>query len=807
MMQISYRKILIFSFFILYNYIYVFAQEKLNQQSPDLENIKEQNNSKNEQIIEFFHDAKWFSKECGALQVELQKDEMGGTSAIFANSSSILVYLEKQRNTFRPNRYVFNKKFLNFDVTFESEQTEPIKCCIFLKNSDGLWYQSRTIFNVKPGIKQTLSVDTSTKSMELQPEGHYSVWNCLDKATTISYGIHIFDSLSRKIKVSISQPYFRDEIQESELFINNLDFPENVEQNSTFEAKFSLSKDYFNPFDPDEISVDAIIVQPNFKEIKRPAFFTREYQSSINLNLQIRTPYGAPYWAFRFVPESPGIYKFKIIAKDKDLSIESSWRSFTSIESNRPGFIRVCENDKRYFEFTNGKFFYPIGFNIHSVKDVRSEKKLNLGYIPDRGIYAYQEYFDAMAANNLNSVEIWMAAWSFAIEWTFARTDYYGLGRYNLYNAWRLDNVLSYAREKDIKIHLVLDNHGKLSSHCDPEWNDSPHNKNRDFAIADNAMLSHPSEFFYNQEAENYYLKRNRYIAARWGADPNIFGIEFWSEIDLITDIKKTYDDNTSVNWHKKMSEQLDSFGIRNLLTTHTCGDYNHPITYRKYYEEIPLISYIVGDAYRDHTPIVEHMKRHTQTLKFFNKPLLITEYGGSPQGAAFNKLEADLHGGIWASFFLEQAGTPFLWWHDFIHDKNKYKHFYGFSKFISDIDPRNKNFRFREISIFNVTDNTNSPDLGCLAAGNQKEHYAWIYQKNYMEFYPSKPEEEPDIKNKKVSFETMMPSSKYRIDFFDTLTGQLIISQLIPTDNSGFLSINIPDFKVDVALKIRLNE
>ncbi len=493
--------------------------------------------------------------------------------------------------------------------------------------------------------------------------------------------------------------------------------------------------------------------------------------------------------------------------KDSSDSVETAWRKFDALPSDKPGFARVSTNDSRYFEFDNGDFFYPTGFNIHSVKDLRSEDKLKLGYRPDRGNYSYEEYFDAMAANGVNAVEIWMAAWSFAIEWTSARTDYHGLGRYNLYNAWRLDRLLEYASKKGIFVHLVLDNHGKLSSSSyDPEWNDSPHNRKRDFATADGAMLEQPGDFFSNKDAWKFYQRRNRYIAARWGADPAIFGIELWSEIDLVTDIKKTYDDGSSVEWHRNATAQLESLGLAQIMTTHTCGDYNHPITYRKYYEDIPLISYVVGDAYRDKTPIVEHLKEHTETLAPFKKPLLITEYGGTAQGAAFNRIEADLHAGIWASFFLQQAGTPFLWWHDFVHDKDKYKHYLGFSKFIRGVDPRAKKFRFRSI-IPTTADASPPTGISCLASGDQNEHYAWIYKDDFMFNYPDDPDSTNPVEGISLSFEAMLPETRYRAEFLDTVSGQTIISQVFTSDLSGNLTINAPPFKVDTAVKIKTAE
>ncbi len=774
---------------------------KENQENNSPHNIEEKENP----IV--LKDGRWYSKETGGTEKDLCTSESGEILANFASSRKSLICFERELKKFRPNKDEFEKGILSMNLRFDCEGKEPINCAIFVKNKDGLWYQSRKIFSLRPGIKTNISVDLSASAKELQAEGHNSVWNCLDSATTTSIGITIFDQFNRAMNVSCAAPQLSGQRRCPELSIVGLNYPENGKRNSTVEARFELSREYFNPFDPDEIKVDVQILSPNFNEILRPAFFTRDYTRELHFNKEIRTPSGKPYWAFRFTPENTGQYKFRIVVKElsneTETTIESSWRTINVMQSTTKGFVRISSDENPYFEFSTGELFFPIGFNIHSVKDLRSEDKLKLGHRPDRGSYSYDEYFDAMSKNGINAVEIWMAAWSFAVEWTSSRTDYYGLGRYNLFNAWRLDHLLEYARKKGIYVHLVLDNHGKLAKKCDTEWNNSPFNKKTDFAFSDDAMLDEPSYFFTDKTAEKYHLRRNRYIAARWGAHPNIFGLEFWSEIDLVENSKKIYDDNSSVEWHKRMSEQLDELATSQLMTTHTCGDFSHTITYRKYYEQVPLISYIVGDAYRDKTPIVEHMRKHSEILKEFKKPFFITEYGGTSQGTSFNKLEADLHGGIWASFFLEHAGAPFLWWHDFIHDKEKYHHFKGFSEFMKGIDPRKKNFIFSTLEL-QLKDNNNAEEFSCLTTGDKNEYYGWLFKKKYMEEYPDSPEDTEIIDGLFLTLENLNVNAKYLIEFFNTLDGEILSSAPYSSDSEGKIILAIPKFKVDTAFKLK---
>jgi len=756
------------------------------------------------------NDGGWFVQLGSNSPEEIEPEDNGTVSAGINSTKGGMLFFQRKRETFRPTRADFRKNILSMEVKVDTPDNRPASGNIFIKDKDGLWFQGMKNCQLKPGEWTKVEVDLRSSAHELVPGGHSAAWSCLNAAMMLDMGFNLSEEKDgHEIKLSLRNLGLSGERQEPELYMLNLVYPETGLVNKMVEGSFDLSREYFNPYDAEDIKVDIQFIGPDSGEFTVPAFFTQDYGRKLHFNREMKTPVGKAHWAFRFTPPAEGTYRFRIVATDSTETpvneIGTQYLEIKVAPSDYTGIVRVSRDDPRYFELSTGEFFYPIGFNIHSVKDLRSETQLKIGYRPDRGTFSYEEYFSAMSKNGVNAVEVWMAAWSFALEWTSSRTDYYGLGRYNLFNAWRLDHILDDAQKKGIYVHLVLDNHGKLSSSVDPEWDNSPYNRKTPFAVADGAMLEMPKDFFGDKEAEYYYRNRNRYIAGRWGAYTNIIGFEFWSEIDLITKHDEAYSSGKSIEWHKMAADHFMSLDQgKHILTTHTCGDYNNTIKHRKFYE-MPQLSYIVGDAYRDNLPFVDHMLKHIEKLRELKKPLLITEYGGSPHAGTFNRLEADLHAGLWSSFFCEQAGTPFLWWHDFIHDKNKYPHFKGFSSFMKGIDPRTKKFVYSQVAV-SSTEGKANPAYSCLAAGNQDEYYAWVFMKTPMDNYPDDPSSAEELQNHRITLKGLMQNAEYKVDFYDTITGEIVRTEYLNT-NGEELNVVLPPLKIDLAIKAFLNK
>lgn len=89
------------------------------------------------------------------------------------------------------------------------------------------------------------------------------------------------------------------------------------------------------------------------------------------------------------------------------------------------GFVRINQQNPRYLAFDDGSFYLPIGLNLGWASQP------NLGVLRD-----YQRWLDRLSQNGGNVGRVWMASWSFGIEWNDT-----GLGNYSgrMKRAWLLD--------------------------------------------------------------------------------------------------------------------------------------------------------------------------------------------------------------------------------------------------------------------------------------------------------------------------------------------------------------------------------
>lgn len=801
-----------------------------------------------------FDKADWFLEKNGLPGEKLSSRVDGSVTVTLSLPGSALIYKQKDRQTLRQEKDFFQKKTLSIEVKAESDSKYPVSAVIFIKDKDGLWFQTRREYKIIPGEWQRLETDIAGGSA-LIPVGHNGTWSGLHQMVMIDAGISIYGNTPAQFKLHCRKLEFSGTRPKQALQLLNWKMPDDAGRYEIIQSDFELSREYCNPFDPDEISVDAEAVAPDGKTIRWPAFYTQDFIRQNHFTREITIPSGKAYWAFRFTPEQTGEYRLRLVIEDKSGKtpelLVSPWKNLSVQNSNRKGYVRASSRNKHYFEFSNGEFFFPVGINIHTNIDLRSERQFKFGHLPDRGTYDYDEYLAAMAQGGINAVEIWMASWSFALEWSISQPFYYGLGRYNLANASRLDHVLNDAREKDIYIHLTLDNHGKLSSTSDQEWDDNPFNARNQFAYSNGGFLKEPEDFFTDPQARKLNRQRNRYIAGRWGAYTNIFGIEFWSEVNLVGNFKTVYDNGACKEWHKEAADDFTAMDQgKHMLTTHYCGNCNEQLKFPSLIE-IPEFAYVAGDAYRNvNIHFVDLMRQHEAVLGRFNRPVLATEFGGTAAGGRAEQVVGDIHSGVWSSFFKQQAGTPFLWWHDFIHLNNHYRHYKGFSEYIKDINMPDNNMLFKELDVIDPAAPRPHPEyvpppppaiamralqwnlkdyylayvnglrlpveeclnnyfgrknyfVECFSAGNDSIVYGWVFSRQHVHCYPEKEDALPLLKNLKITLDYPLTAGTYSLRFYDTISGKMIYDRDIQVNNSP-PEILVPPFKIDIAFKLK---
>ena len=177
------------------------------------------------------------------------------------------------------------------------------------------------------------------------------------------------------------------------------------------EFEIDLGTQYDNPFDPDEVDVQLLVETPEGGQLRLPAFFMQPYERVERMRSG-RTqawlyPAGMPVWRARFAPVLIGPYSARVECSDTNGTRRSPPVAFQCTPSANRGFVRVSRSDSRYFEFSEGQPFFPIGQNLAFIGESQF-------VTPPR----VPEIFQRLSTHGANYLRIWTGChdWAMAIE-------------------------------------------------------------------------------------------------------------------------------------------------------------------------------------------------------------------------------------------------------------------------------------------------------------------------------------------------------------------------------------------------------
>ncbi len=548
------------------------------------------------------------------------------------------------------------------------------------------------------------------------------------------------------------------------------------------EIGVGLSVEAANPYDPDEISVDALFVSPTGKKHAAPAFWYVPFSRRVSAGRASVSPAGGGGWRIRFAPPETGKWTYRISARmgGTGSGVQSDERGFEAVGSPNPGYIRVSRRDPRYFEFGKGGTYFPIGSNV--------------SWYDNRGTAAYDAWFGKMAEEGANFARIWFASWGFAQEWSDT-----GLGDYSerQRQAWELDYVLELAEEKGIYLMLCLLNHGAFSTGTDPEWASNPYSK------AAGGFLDKPAQFLSDPRARELFKRRLRYTIARWGYSTNIFSWELWNEANLADGLTI---DPAWPAWLSEMSGEIRAAD----LGRHMVGNsYNIPVPANDAsWQSMDFVQehkYGLGDW-------ASYMKRQIDKARSeSDKPFFFGEYGIS--GDVPDSEGIHLHDGLWGSFISGAAGTGMLWWWDqYIERNNLYRRFGGLSRFLAGEDLAGAGLKPAPLE--------KRTGIRIYRLGGPDRIFAWIRDSAYsfqgfqdmaigagldgvvfaaldgFEWTVEVEAGTPDSGTGKAA------SSSWRVELWDPQKGVRLSERVLMAIN-GALTIDVPSFSRDLAYKI----
>jgi len=697
---------------------------------------------------------------------------------------------------------------VSYDVYVPADAPETIRTLLFFKDKDGLWFQHLRPEPLRPGAWTHVSVAVDPRSPLLEGSGHHGVWNAADARRMCELGVKFFchDAFKGSLYIDnvVAAPAAASDVplRVLNLWENTL----RVGRYEKFEVTFDLSRPVADPFDPEEIRIDATFVDPHGKVVILPAFYYQGFTRRLSRDREELTPAGRGVWKVRFAPVTLGRHTYYLSvrhrparpARGEPAELVTGTRAFECVASPSPGFIRVSKKDPLYFEFTNGQWFYPIGHNVHSPSDdtprsMKVQRGLGAEALPDRGTYNYDDIFAKMAAHGENFAEVWMCAWWLGLEWAPEWKHYHGLEGYNLHSAWKLDYLVDLAVRHGIYLHLVFDNHGKASTWVDDEWVDNP------YSVANGGFLEMPEEFFSSERAKALYRRKLRYIVARWAYAAQIMGFELWSEVDLVGSSYGFDSDGGAaapkLQWLREMSAHLHRIDPwEHPITTHVSANWQR---IKAAMAAMPNIDHLVCNVYRmGRGSIVRAVQQTAEGLNGHGKPGFVTEFGGHWLGSSAPEIKADLHVGLWATYMTHTAGTPLLWWFQFIDAGDLYWNYKALAAYHAGEDRRGLGLVTRRVSF-----PSGGYRYGGLALQNDRMAYVWVYTRIATYRMPERGSAEV-ARDVVVSLEGLRDGA-YRVEVWDTYEGK-VVATLELTATFGRLAVPLPGFRTDCALKVK---
>ena len=528
-----------------------------------------------------------------------------------------------------------------------------------------------------------------------------------------------------------------------------------------------------NPFDPATANVTAKITTPDGQELQTALFWFQDYALVTHFSQVSSQPVGAGEWRLRLRTMKVGTYSISVNATIDGTKVEIPQYSFESKIASAPQFATNS------LGFTRGDTpFVPIAYNI--AWSNRYEE-----------ITKYTQWFKAASAAGVNVARVWMASWDMGIEWADT-----GLGNYSkrLDRAWALDQVFAIGQKYGVNIDLVLLNHGAFSESTNPEFFSSPYNSSNGGPISD------PAKFVTDPTSIKYWQQRLRYIAARWGAEPNLFSWEWWNEVNFTP-----IDQAELTTWINQSHAFVDKYAPYKTLTT---TSWSNGASLRDW----SSVDYVSIHLYDSNDPI-KTLGVQYQAIKAVvpDKPALIAEFGSGSNGedVFVDPRGLHLHNSQYAATFIGfGAPASYWWWDNYVDPLNLWKNEVGLTKLISGLDVAHmkpgESFGINKTQALTLSDSDHllgwiRLDAYCLSGQAQLRLDAALaalktHRKLQTEFPP------PTSKGGNLAV-TLPSVGDYKLTFTDSESGKVISSTKVHAGRKK-ITIKVPAFTGDIAFR-----
>ncbi|MCZ7646907.1 MAG: hypothetical protein M5U26_16730 [Planctomycetota bacterium] len=487
---------------------------------------------------------------------------------------------------------------LCFEVWLPPGAPGDLRAGVHLRDRDDLWYQALLPGLLRAGDWSTCLLDLrGANAQGLEPVRHTRPWSEYGRGRIRELGLHLYSThpdtpvLARVRGVRAVR--FDSAALEPPARLALLEEPARQRRvGEAWTCHLAFGKAFDNPFDPEQVELEAVIETPSGKSVRVPAFFDQPCRRSLDpkTGRERVEPDGAERWTVRYRVLEPGAHRvrFELYEHGQWKVSFSEWsadyrfspegRPYKALPRNADdwvytyeqysqdgrrkvervkwergtltarlegagfeaapagpgwrGFVRPDE-DGRHFKFDDGSFYYALGPCLRSPGDDRlpfKDPKWEREILPRVEKRGTYQFDDYFEAFEKAKIN-WARMW--LCSWWGGlqwRRDWPGYQGLGRYNLLNAWRVDHVLDDAERKgIYLSL----CLTNHGQFSYAIDTEWEHNPYGRKFGGPLESSAEFFTRADAKALHLNYLRYAVARWGHSPAVLAWDLFSELEF----------------------------------------------------------------------------------------------------------------------------------------------------------------------------------------------------------------------------------------------------------------------------------
>ena len=411
---------------------------------------------------------------------------------------------------------------------------------------------------------------------------------------------------------------------------------------------------------------------------------------------------GRPYHKVRFTLKQEGEYSVKICYDDGNLEIIN----ITAKGFDGNGYVTVSGKDKRYFEYTSGKSYFPVAVNVCYPRQVPVSDNSEFGVKDEvcyMGLRQYERWFKKLSQNGVNMVRIWLGHHYFTPS-TFD-AEVFDYAQFS-----KIDALIELAKKYGLKLKLTFEQFRYTDYQGEGLQPTLSHLFNNPIKLKEDICPS-IDEWTTKEKWKRAWLKKVHEFAKRYAGDTEIFAFELWNEMnclpntdewnrDMLPHVKALFPDNMVIN-------SLGSMDCEDAVNAYNSFPWKLT-AFKQMHRYLDQGAKLKDTTCNPVEMVIEGIKY----LQNNDMPLILAETGAvnNCHSGECKYYSVDDNGMIFVDcvytpVFCGMASTGNIWHWDqrYIEGKNLYKYFAPISKLIEGIDFTAEEFKPIDLSDENV--------------------------------------------------------------------------------------------------------